>query len=110
MNDKDAKRIAVLIESHWPRPEFTDVDVAVMAQAFRARRVTYDEARAAVDSLVWAGEKFQPRTPQLFTIIRQARVTGSQERPRIAESTTETVPPSEVKKLVARLKGATKHV
>ena len=110
MTDQEAKRIAVLIESHWPRPEFTDVDVAVMAQAFRSRRVTYDEAKSAVDSVVWAGEKFQPRAPQLFTIIRQARVTSAQERPRLSGGSGGTVPPSEVKKLVARLRGATKHV
>lgn len=109
MTDKDAKRLAVLIESHWPRPEFTDVDVAVMAQAMRAHGVTYEEAVDAVNRVVWAGETFQPRAPQLMPLVRTARRLATPARNEI-DSPKDVVGAKQYRDLLARLRGNMKGV
>ena len=103
MTDSEARKVAVLIESHWPRPEFTDVDIAVLAESLRRHRVTYQEAVDAVHQLVWAGERFQPRAPALTPMVRAARRASPNGQRQIAEP-AEVVGAQEYKQLLASLR------
>lgn len=104
MTDREAKKIAVLIESHWPRPEFTDVDIAVMAESMRRMDVTVDEAVDAVQQLVCAGERFQPRAPQLAPVIRSQRADRRRHFRQIEPPPDNVVSVDQYKKLIADLR------
>lgn len=67
------ERIAVLLESHWPGIQMTKVDMAAMAEAFRRRDVTYEEAVDAIYGLVEDGERYQPRAPAIIQKVKQTR-------------------------------------
>lgn len=75
------QRLAVLIESHWPGIPLTSVDQTVMAEAFRRKSVTFDEAVDAIYGLAEDGERFQPRAPAILKkVSEQRRAKAREER------------------------------
>lgn len=78
------ERIAVLIESHWPGIQVTSVDQTVMAEAFRRKNVSFDEAVDAIYALAEDGERYQPRAPAILTKVAERRKALAREQ-RYAE-------------------------
>jgi hypothetical protein len=73
------QKLAVLIESHWPGIPLTSVDQTVMAEAFRRKGVTYDEAVDAIYGLAEDGERFQPRSPAILSKVAEQRKAKARE-------------------------------
>lgn len=73
------QKLAVLIESHWPGIPLTSVDQTVMAEAFRRKSVTFDEAVDAIYGLAEDGERFQPRAPAILSKVAEQRKAKSRE-------------------------------
>lgn len=100
------QRIAVLLESHWPGLQVTEVDMAALDEAFRRNSVTYDEAVDAVFALVNDGERYQPRAPQLLAKVRDMRRDSAREASftrALERGTEETMSPEDIRREVSKV-------
>ncbi len=75
----EIQRIAVLLESHWPGLQVTEVDMAALNEAFKRNSVTYEEAVDAIFEIVKDGDRFQPRAPQILLKVKDLRRERARE-------------------------------
>lgn len=100
----DIQRIAVLLESHWPGLQVTEVDMAALNEAFRRNSVTYDEAVDAIFEIVREGDRFQPRAPQILAKVRDLRRDRAREASfnrALERGSEEMMSPEDLKKEVS---------
>jgi len=104
------QKIAVLLESHWPGLQVTEVDMAALSEAFKRYSVTYDEAVDAIFAIANDGERYQPRAPQILSKVRDIRRECARERSfdRALERGNETRMPTD--ELKAQVKDLLKKI